>query len=124
MFAAIPNQFDSSKKVVIGIFIADELIGVIDLLRGFPNNETAMLGLLLLTEKRQGQGLGKKSFDELLLFLTEWPEIKKIRISVVASNSEVLTFWTKLGFSETGARRPYQNGSVISESIVLEKVLH
>ena len=94
-----------------------------DLLRGYPNNETAMLGLLLLKEKYQGKGLGKKSFEELLIFINSWAEINKIRISVIESNRQVLEFWHSLGFIETGVRRPYENGKVISEAIVLEKLL-
>ena len=123
IFNAKPDQFDYSKKFVLGIYINDELIGVIDLLKGFPDNETIMLGLLLLVENRQGQGLGKKSFNELLIFLKQWPEIKKIRISVVLTNSEVLEFWKKLGFTEIGVHRPYQNGRIISETTVLEMLL-
>lgn len=123
VFNALPDNFEYSKKFVIGIYITDQLIGVIDLLRGFPNEETAMLGLLLLEEESQGQGFGKKAFEELLLFLKAWHEIKKIRIGVVTSNSEVLPFWNKLGFVETGIRKPFQNGSVISETMVLEKNL-
>ena len=124
VFVAIPEGFDVTKKIVIGVKQDTELIGVIDILRGFPNEETAMLGLLLLKEKKQGQGLGKRTFEELLTYVSSWSEIHKIRISVVKSNDEVLIFWKKLGFIETGVNHPYENGSVISESIVLEKILN
>ena len=83
-----------------------------------------MLGLLLLKEKKQGQGLGKKAFQELLTYMSNWSEIHIIRISVVKNNDEVLTFWKKLGFNETGIRRPYENGTVVSEAIVMEKYLN
>ena len=83
-----------------------------------------MLGLLLLKEKKQGQGLGKKAFQELLTYMSNWSEINIIRISVVKSNDEVLTFWKKLGFTETGILRPYENGTVVSEALVLEKYLN
>ena len=123
VFSAIPENFSYENKYVFGVWFNDELIGVIDLLRGYPNNETAMLGLLLLKEEYQGRGFGKKSFDELRILIQSWNEITKMRISVIESNSEVLKFWHSLGFIETGVRRPYENGKVISKAIVLEKKL-
>ena len=123
VFSAIPENFNYDKKFVIGVWLENELIGIMDLLRGYPNNETAMLGLLLLKEKYQGKGLGKKSFEELLIFINSWAEINKMRISVIENNRQVLEFWHSLGFIETGVRRPYENGKVISEAIVLEKLL-
>ena len=76
-----------------------------------------MLGLLLLKEKIQGQGIGKISFNQLLSYVGNWTEIKKIRISVVKSNGDVLNFWQKLGFVENGIRKPYENGNIKSEAI-------
>ena len=43
------------------------LIGVIDLLRGYPNNETAMLGLLLLKEEHRSPRLNSDRKDRVLL---------------------------------------------------------
>lgn len=69
IFNTIPDEFNHSNKFVLGIYECNQLIGVIDILRGFPNNETAMLGLLLPREDKQQQGLGKISFNKLLSFL-------------------------------------------------------
>lgn len=123
VFKACPEGFDINKKLVLGVYQDNALIGVIDLLRGFPSPEVAMLGLLLIMEDKQGQGNGTKAFNELLEFLKDWNEIKIIRISVIKSNDEVITFWKKLEFIETGIRKPYNNGRVISEMIILERNL-
>ena len=117
VFSAIPEGFDLTKKFVIGIKLNSELVGCIDVLRGFPSEETLMLGLLLLKEKIQGQGIGKISFNQLLSYVGNWTEIKKIRISVVKSNGDVLNFWQKLGIVENGIRKPYENGNIKSEAI-------
>lgn len=121
VFAALPNGFDYKNKFVFGIEVDADIVGCIDVLRGFPNTQTAMLGLLLLSEKYQGKGFGKTAYQALESMIKEWDEIKTIRISVVVSNSEVLPFWEKLGFRESGVRRPYKNGSITSETISLEK---
>jgi diamine N-acetyltransferase len=123
VFSALPDNFDSSNKYVFGIELESSLIGCIDLLRGFPKPETAMLGLLLLRESHQRQGFGREVYFQLEEKLREWSEIKIVRISVVKSNGEVLGFWKKLGFVDTGVRRPYQSGDISSEAVVLEKPL-
>jgi RimJ/RimL family protein N-acetyltransferase len=123
VFSALPDNFASSNKFVFGIELNSSLIGCIDLLRGFPKPETAMIGLLLLREPHQRKGFGQRAYLQVEDKLRAWPEITKVRISVVESNGEVLGFWKKLGFAETGTRRPYESGNVSSQAIVLEKPL-
>lgn len=123
VFAALPDNFVSSNKLVFGIELNSSLIGCIDLLKGFPSPDTVMIGLLLLRESHQAKGLGREAYNQLEVTLRDWPGVKTVRISVVKSNEEVLGFWKKLGFVETGVRRPYQNGLVSSEAIILEKPL-
>lgn len=123
MFEALPNGFDYKNKFVLGIEVYADFIGCIDVLRGFPNTQTAMLGLLLLSEEYQGKGLGKTAYQALESIIKEWEEITIVRISVVVSNGEVLPFWKKLGFRDTGIRRPYENANITSEAIILEKLV-
>ena len=123
VFSSLPDGFSSANKFVYGIELDSMLIGCMDLLRGYPKPDTVMLGLLLLQESHQGKGFGRESFFMMENLLQEWPEIKKIRICVVESNGEVLGFWKKLGFADTGFRRPYESGSFTSQAIVLQKLL-
>lgn len=116
-FSALPPNLSREKKQVIGIFLEEELIGVIDLLTGFPESHIAYIGLLLVSEKFQGQGFGRKAFSQITLPST----ISKIRLSVVESNSTVLNFWKKVGFVETGVKKPFENKKVRSQSILMEK---
>jgi len=39
------------------------------------------------------------------------------------TNSHVEKFWTKMGFKETGERKPYTQGKIVSEYILFEKAL-
>jgi len=122
VFEALPSaDFDFQKKFVLSVEINNEAIGCVDALRGFPNTQTATLGLLLISEQHQGKGFGKAAYSAFEAFVKEWEEIETVRISVVATNAGVMPFWKRLGFKETGTRRPYKNASVVSEAIVLEK---
>jgi len=94
----LPPNTDLKDKQVYGIYFQDEMIGCVDLVRGYPNSKTAMLGLLLLNENFQGQGIGAFAFREIERVVFQWPGFEKIRISVLKNNEGVTPFWVKLGF--------------------------
>lgn len=127
IFQALPDGKTYADKHVFGVYHSDhpsnQMIGCIDLIRGFPDSQTAMLGLLIISESHQKLGLGKASFEALEKLILSWPEMRKVRIGVVGTNSIVLPFWKSVGFVETGMRRPYEDNGVVSETIVLEKAL-
>jgi RimJ/RimL family protein N-acetyltransferase len=122
LFAAIAPGKEFQDKFVFGIYLNNYMIGCIDLCRGFPDESTATLGLLLLSEKHQKKGLGTKAYKKLEETVKGWKNIKKIRIGVLVSNEEVLPFWKKMGFTEKG-RKPYKHGKIDTEVITLEKSL-
>ena len=109
---------------MFGIFAGKEMVGCIDLIRGYPTANAATLGLLLVAEQHQGVGIGCQAFTLLEQFARGWGSCDLIRLAVVMTNSEVISFWRKLGFSETGVTKPYCYGSVISQTIIMEKPLH
>lgn len=125
IFQALPYGKTYADKHVFGVYLSnqssDQIIGCIDLIRGFPNSQTAMLGLLIISESHQKQSLGKATFEALEKVILAWTEIRKVRIGVVEANSIVLPFWKSVGFVEAGVRRPYEDNGVVSETIILEK---
>lgn len=58
-----PEQLPEESKVVLGAFAAERLVAVVDLLRGFPNDHTAFIGLLEVHSKHQGLGYGKTTYS-------------------------------------------------------------
>src|SRR4051812_44803274 len=60
-FTALPPGKEYSDKFVLGIYLADRMIGCADIIRGYPDSGTAHIGLLLFTEKFQGKGYGSKA---------------------------------------------------------------
>jgi GNAT superfamily N-acetyltransferase len=99
------------------------MIGCVDLLRGYPDQKTAYLGLVLLAESHQHRGLGAQAFGEVERIVSSWREISAIRGAVVASNSIVIPFWEKMGFFDTGIRSHWRTDKVGSESLLFEKKL-
>jgi len=122
LFAAIAPGKEFQDKFVFGIYLNNYMIGCIDLCRGFPDESTVTLGLLLLSEKHQKKGLGAGAYKKLEEIIKGWGNFEKIRIGVLVSNIEVLPFWKKMGYTEKG-RKPYKHGDIKTEVITLEKLL-
>lgn len=123
VFTALPPNFPKENKHVIGIFSQNTLIGMIDCLIGFPTKEKAHIGLLLISESYQSQGLGKSAYQNLEHYLRTFSSISKIRLAVVVTNKKVLKYWENMGFTLTGEIRPHSNKLINSESLIMEKEL-
>lgn len=55
--------------------------------------------------------------------MRHWPEIESLRVAVVRTNADVLPFWRRMGFTETGETKIYTYDKLVSESIILPKSL-
>lgn len=121
--AQLPPGREPEDDHFFGIYLRDEMIGCADLLRGYPDEKTAYLALLLVSERYQNRGLGVRACMELEKVALSWPEISVIRGSVVQTNDIVLKFWERMGAVDTGIRRPYSAGEMRSEAIIFEKKL-
>lgn len=87
-------------KYFIGFWDKNQLIAVLDLIDGYPTEDTAYIGLFMVDAQFSGQGLGSKIIAELLTQLAM--NFKKVRLGYVESNSQSAYFWKKVGFCPTG----------------------
>jgi GNAT superfamily N-acetyltransferase len=122
MFTILPEANSYDDKFVFGIFLGSRMIGCIDIIRGYPAASTATVGLLLVAERYQRTGVGRLAYAELERLIQAWGCVR-VRLGVVMTNSDVIAFWQKLGFSETVEMRPYDYGRVHSHTIIMEKSL-
>jgi ribosomal protein S18 acetylase RimI-like enzyme len=97
------------------------MVGCIDIVRGYPDSQTAYIGLLLLREDHARRGIGSASFRIAESEVRAWTEIQKIRLAVIATNREVLPFWERRGFRRTGEIKPWRQEKIASEAILMEK---
>jgi ribosomal protein S18 acetylase RimI-like enzyme len=119
----VPDGRSPEDKAPFGVWADDELVGILDLLLRYPDDETLYIGLLLIDRGRQGQGIGTAAYQALEReLLPRWPWVRRLRLSVVRTNDQVLGFWRRLGFTETGEVRPWRYDKLESESILMDKV--
>lgn len=116
---ACPPDLSLSDKYLIGHWEQGELTAVIDLLRGYPNPDTAYLGLLLVGEPWQGSGRGQSLYLHACTLARSWGATR-LRLSVIASNESALSFWLHRGFIECYRR---ELAVYRAEAIVLERTL-
>lgn len=105
-----PPDLPEDRKTVYGVRDGDgALVGLIDVLRGYPDEATAFVGLLQVRRDRQRRGLGRQAHAALLDVVAGWPEVTTLRLAIVATNREVAEpFWLSLGYRPVGAPVPYR----------------
>jgi GNAT superfamily N-acetyltransferase len=117
----LPPGKTYEDKFVFGIYAGGKCVGAIDVIRGYPVAETAMLGLLLVAESIQRQGIGRAAYTLLEERIRAWGSCRNVRIGIAATNIQVMLFWQHLGFRTTGEVKPCRYGSVSSKNIILER---
>jgi GNAT superfamily N-acetyltransferase len=119
----LPPGASADAKRVYLISSDESVIGVLEGIIGHPVAGTAMLGLLVLDERRQGLGHGRRSVGWFERHVREHEGCRRVRLGVVASNASALGFWAAMGYERTGEVRPWAEGTVKSEVIVFEKAI-
>ena len=115
----IPDGVHKNQKNYKLISFNDEILGVVDYLTDYPEKDTILIGLLIIKNDKQKQGLGTKIFRYLeKLFKNK--KFLKIRIGVLVDNEIGLSFWKKQNFKEI-ERKFLKFEKSEKEVIVMEK---
>lgn len=100
IFNSIPDNKDSEDVFIIGIFnFEKELIGVIKIIRDYPELNNWFLDLILIIPELRNNGLGKKVYDDI----EEWAVdlgAKSISLKISEQNKKGINFFEKLGFKD------------------------
>lgn len=97
LLAAIPPGCTAEDKHVLAVVDGDELIGVVDVVRGYPEPRTYFVGLLLLAPSARGRGLGERIMRALAEAVRSAGG-DRLELVVQDTNPGAVRFWTRLGF--------------------------
>ena len=99
---ALPPGKTMADKYYLGYFDGSRPVAVLDLITGFPNEETAFIGFFMLDITLQGQGVGSALVEELCGYLKSCG-FAAVRLGWVKGNPQSEHFWHKNKFKENGA---------------------
>jgi RimJ/RimL family protein N-acetyltransferase len=101
IYTILPPNRNYDDKFLFGLWIEDDLIGVIDLVRNYPADSVWMVGLVLLDPAWRGRGLGR----EIVSALLSWMQAKGGTTARIAVRQGYATLgvWEKLGFERVGS---------------------
>ncbi len=102
---------DDPTRTILGILqrvnpadpaAGQSMVGAVDLRRHYPDESDVTLGLLIVAEPHQRQGVGSAAWALLEAWLAQQPGLATARLSVEQFNTPALHFFTALGFKLTG----------------------
>lgn len=115
---ALPPRKTMEDKYYIGFYAGENLMAVMDLILGFPDEETAFIGFFMMNKAYQGMGTGTALMREVYECLQE-SGFKFVRLCFAKGNPQSEHFWLKNGFMPNGVE--VQNEGYVA--VVLEKEL-
>ena len=118
-----PDGFDPACKRAIGLWNGDRLVAFADVLMGYPNAETAFIGLLAVAGDCHRTGLGRLIHQSVVERARgECNADGNLRLAILDTNKDVAEpFWRSLGYAPTGESVPYQRGTVASTVALWER---
>jgi len=122
-FSMLPDGCAADAKHMYLVCRGDEQVGFVDVIRGYPSEDSAYIGLFILIESQHGQGIGRRTFRDLETLIAKWRDVRRIRLTVIEANVPALSFWDAMGFIRTGEYAPYESGTVRSRHVLFEKPL-
>jgi RimJ/RimL family protein N-acetyltransferase len=94
---SVPPQSDGAAKLPIGIFLSEELIGVMDVLRGYRTASEWYLGFMLFAPSFRGQGFGTEIHNEFVSYARR-AGARQLLLAVLEENESARRFWLRLGY--------------------------
>jgi GNAT superfamily N-acetyltransferase len=126
-FQFVPPSASPADKYVYGILDKKKaLVGLLDTLRGYPQEGTWWIRLLLLEPQVRSQGLGEKVVQALAQY-AQASGAHDLMLGVVEDNGRAYKFWSKVGFALIRQTEPRQFGekmqrvNVMSRKLIPEK---
>lgn len=93
-----PPGIDISDKYYIGFFEDDTLVAVMDLIDGYPDEESAFIGFFMMNMDFQGKGIGSLIVSEAFAYLKN-KGFAVVGLGIDKDNPQSNHFWKKNGFS-------------------------
>ena len=93
-----PPGKGSEDKYYAGFFDGGRLCAVIDLIDGYPDDQTAFIGFFMMEKALQGAGCGTAIITALCGYLRQTGFLR-VQLGIDKENPQSMHFWKKNGFA-------------------------
>lgn len=121
-FETAPLVTDPPEMLKLGLFSGGRLDAIADLAFGFPAQDDAYIGLLLIAADRRGHGLGHLFVDHII-DVARARHAPRLLVAVLEDNPRGRAFWAREGFTQVLALPPEQIGRRIHVRHRMERQL-
>ena len=92
-----PPGVDPGDKHYMGFYQDGALAAVMDLIDGYPTQETAYIGFFMVSAGLQGRGVGTGIIGDVCAYLRKTGKTA-VRLAIAEDNPQANHFWKKNGF--------------------------
>jgi GNAT superfamily N-acetyltransferase len=121
-FTDCPPGCDPAQSLRLGAFEHGNLIAMTEMAKGYPEADSAYLGLLLIAAQARGRGVGRWIVRYLQARAHEMG-MTAICLGVLAANPRGRAFWEREGFRDTGLAGNVTLGQKVQRAHRLRKSL-
>ncbi|MCQ2509331.1 MAG: GNAT family N-acetyltransferase, partial [Lachnospiraceae bacterium] len=100
IISRIPGDAGNCGKYFVGFYDLDRLVAVMDLITGYPEEDAAFIGWLMVDGALQGQGIGSQILADVRAAMKA-QGYDKLSLGCVKENVEAIAFWEGQGFTAT-----------------------
>ncbi|MDL2220492.1 GNAT family N-acetyltransferase [Eubacteriales bacterium OttesenSCG-928-N14] len=119
----LPPNTDAAQKHYILFYKDNRLHALLDYVEDYPQKQVAWIGLFMMDDDLQGQGIGKQLM-QAFLSACKHEHYQCVQLGVIEGNTPALAFWQALGFVEIRRSQMQGHGDGTPlPVIVLEKQL-
>lgn len=120
MIDEAPANFDLRNKYFVGVWENGNCLGVLDLLKGYPNRNCIWIGLIMIHGLLQRRQIGH-TIVSAIFEAAKIMGYDAVQLGVVDNNEKALRFWEKLGFEKIRESRVKHTDKPDWNVIIMEK---
>ena len=92
-----PPNIPLEQKHYVGFFEGENLIAIMDLINGYPNENCAYIGFFMMNHSMQGKNIGSQIIKDVFAYLKSL-DFSVCMLGIDKDNPQSNHFWKKNGF--------------------------
>ena len=100
VFSTLPPNKDIEDRFFMGIYDGERLVVILDIVKGYPEENIAYIGWFMVNKDMQGKGIGREIIDKVIEVLRN-VAFHAVMLGCIKDNVEAYRFWTNNGFEKT-----------------------